>query len=166
MDHLASPPRTIMSVPEDKGLTVLRRKLIVGIPIFGITGYMVGRMIAEKYNFSRIVSRMSRIGGAIITPIIGTMMIVHFNRAEIFRIGSGMMKELEETRKAEIGPFADPLVREKWDTSYGGNRQFGHKIFKTSDELIEKDAELRPQMDYQALVSELTSRDKATTRFR
>ena len=164
MEHLASPPQTILSVPEDKGLTVLRRKFIVGIPFFGLMGYMVGRMIAEKYNFSRIVSRVSRIGGAIITPIIGTMMIVHFNRAEIFRIGSGMMKELEEARKAEIGPFADPLVREKWDTSYGVNRQFGHKMFK--DELIEKDAELRPQMDYQALVSELTSRDKATTRFR
>ena len=145
-NHIAYLP----AVPEDKALTVLRRKFLVGIPVFSACGYLGARILTEKFVASKWVSRLSRVGAAILTPIIGTMLIVHFNRAEIFRIGSGMMKELEDARRHERGPFSDPLLREKWDQQT--SEKFGH-LFQSNQELLE-DPELRPQIDYQSIVNE------------
>ena len=153
MDHSSFP-----SIPEDKALTVLRRKFLVGIPVFSFCGYLGARILSERFQFSKLMSRMSRVGGAVLTPIIGTMMIVHFNRGEIFRIGSGMMKELEEARNAGVGPFADPSVREKWDKQVMKDRQFG-RLFKTEDLL--QDDELKPKMDYKSVVSEATGSSRS-----
>ena len=151
MDHSSIP-----SIPEDKALTVLRRKFLVGIPTFSFLGYLGARIISERFELSKIMTRLIRVGGAIITPIIGTMMIVHFNRGEIFRIGSGMMRELEEARKAGVGPFSDPSVREKWDNQVIKDRQFG-RLFKTTDNELMSDEDLKPQIDYKSVVSEATT---------
>jgi len=142
--------------PEDKALTILRRKFLVGIPFFSVCGYMGARIVTDRFQCSKWVSRLGRIGGAVLTPIVGTMMIVHFNRGEIFRIGSGMMKELDEARKAEVGPFSDPQVREKWDSQVmrDGNRKFG-RFFKT--ETFEEDEELKPKINYKSVVNEATA---------
>jgi hypothetical protein len=139
----------IPSLPEDKALTVLRRKFLIGIPAFSACGYLGARLISQRFALSKWISRLSRIGGAIVTPIIGTMVIVHFNRGEIFRIGSSMMKELENARRDELGPFSDPLVRQKWDQQTEG--KFGH-LFLSNDQLFE-DPDLKPNIDYQSIVN-------------
>ena len=142
------------TMPEDKALTILRRKFLVGIPLFSGCGYLGARIVSERYQFTKWASRLSRIGGGIITPIIGTMMIVHFNRAEIFRIGSGMMKGLDEARKAQVGPFADPSMREKWDNQVMKDRQLGRLFI--NDSQIDQDEELRPRIDYKSVVNQVT----------
>lgn len=64
---------------------------------------------------SRWPGRFLKLAGAVVTPVVFTMFLVHLNKSEIFRIGSTMMRSLNELRELQEGPFADPSVREKWD---------------------------------------------------
>jgi hypothetical protein len=108
---------------EDKSVAVLRRKFLVGIPTFGILGYVGSRAVTHKFGISGWRGRGLRILATIVSPVIGSMLIVHFNRGEIFRIGGSMLRDMETLRQREEGPFADANVREKWDQQMS-NRKF------------------------------------------
>ena len=139
-----------MDIPqfEDKSLTVLRRKFLVAIPTLSIVGFAGARLAASKFGFSKWPRRGLCTLGAIVTPIIGSMLIVHFNKAEIFRVGSGMMREMEQLRKLEQGPFSDPNVRMKWDEQVK-SRQFN---LLRPDENIAK--EFQSSLDYESIVKD------------
>ena len=100
---------------EDKCLTVLRRKFLVGIPTSALVGFLTSKVIANRYALSRWPGRALKIFGTLFSTGVGSMLIVHFNRAEIFRVGGSMLRDMEELRKLEQGPFSDPNMRKKWD---------------------------------------------------
>ena len=137
---------------EDKSLTVLRRKFLVGIPTFGLLGFVTSKMIATRYGFSRWPGRAMKIFGTLFTTGFGTMLIVHFNRAEIFRVGGSMLREMEELRRMEEGPFRDPNMREKWD------QQMNSRKFN----LLRPDTDIQKEyesgMDYSKIVGDSTRR--------
>ena len=135
---------------EDKSLKILRRKFLVGIPIFGMAGYFGGRFISERMNLNRWPSRLARIGGVVMTVFAGTFGIVHFNRVEIFRIGSSMMKEMENLRASGQGPFSDPQVRDKWDEQMK-DRKFIFQSGLNNDELLR---DFAPSVDYSRVVDD------------
>jgi hypothetical protein len=110
---------------EQKQLTVLRRKFIVTIPTSAAVGYVASRYVTG--NMSKWTGRLVRISGTLLGPIIGSMVLVHLNKAEIFRIGSSMMNGMTKMREREEGPFADPVVREKWDSQMR-DRQFKQNL--------------------------------------
>jgi hypothetical protein len=80
------------------------------------------------------------------------MLIVHFNRAEIFRVGGSMLREMEELRRMEEGPFRDPNMREKWD------QQMNSRKFN----LLRPDTDIQKEyesgMDYSKIVGDSTRR--------
>jgi hypothetical protein len=133
---------------EDKQLTVLRRKFLVGIPTFSVVGYALARMTSAKFSLGRWAGRGLHVIGAVVTPILGSMLIVHFNRAEIFRLGIGMMRQMEEMRKSEDGPFADPMMRQRWDQQMQ-NRQF--KILKPDENIAN---EFKSSLDFERIVED------------
>lgn len=98
---------------EDKTLTILRRKFLMGIPLSMGVGYMCGGLVGRKLSFGVLPFK---IAGFVCAPILSSMLIVHFNRAEIYRVGSGIVAEMEQLRKTNSGPFADQAVRDQWDT--------------------------------------------------
>jgi hypothetical protein len=108
---------------EDKQVTILRRKFLVGIPTFSLIGFLTAKMVSSHFGFSKWPRRTATVAGLVLTPIIGSIGIVHFNRAEIFRVGNTMMRQMEELRRMEEGPFKDPSVRAKWDEQIN-SRQF------------------------------------------
>lgn len=138
-----------MDIPrfEDRSLTVLRRKFLVAIPTLSIVGFAGARFAASKFGLTRWPRRGLCTLGAIMTPIIGSMLIVHLNKGEIFRLGSGMMREMEQLRKIEQGPFGDPNIRRKWDEQVR-TRQFN---LVRPDEDIAQD--LQSSVDYESIVN-------------
>lgn len=76
------------------------------------------------------------------------MVIVHFNRAEIFRVGNSMMRQMWELRKLEEGPFRDPAVRQKWDNQME-NQQF--KMFRPD---VDISKEYSVGIDYNRIVED------------
>jgi hypothetical protein len=139
-----------MEVPhfEDKSLIVLRRKFLVALPVCSITGYMGAKIAAGKIGLSKWPRRAACIAGAIIAPVVSCMMIVHFNRAEIFRVGSGMLHEMEQLRKLEQGPFSDPAVRGKWDQQM---RDRTFNLMKPDPHIAQ---EFNSSIDYESIISD------------
>lgn len=88
------------------------------------------------------------VAGVILTPIVGSMVIVHFNRAEIFRVGNSIMRQMEELRKLEEGPFRDPTVRQQWDSQME-NRQF--KMFRQD---VDISKEYSGGVDYNRIIED------------
>ena len=133
---------------EEKQLTVLRRKFLVGMPLFGFGGYLAARAATTKFGISKWPRRALHVAGALVTPVIGSMLIVHFNKAEIFRVGRTMMNQMEQLRKQEEGPFKDAAVREKWDQQMK-DRKFGQ--FKVDEDVA---AEYSSGIDYGKIVDD------------
>ena len=138
--------------PEDKTITVLRRKFLFGIPVCAIGGYVLANHTAANFGVSRWPARGLKIAGALLTPLLGSMIIVHFNKAEIFRAGGSMLREMELLRKLEEGPFADPTMRSKWDEQMA-QRKFN---FIRPDENIAK--EFESSLDYSKIVDDSIKR--------
>jgi hypothetical protein len=139
-----------MDIPrfEDHSLTVLRRKFLVAIPTLSIVGFGGARFAASKFGFTRWPRRGLCTLGAIVTPIIGSMLLVHLNKAEIFRVGSGMMREMEQLRKLEQGPFGDPNVRMKWDEQVR-TRQFN--LLRPDENIAQ---EVQSSVAYKSIVND------------
>ena len=133
---------------EDKQLTVLRRKFLVGIPLFSVFGYVAARAAGGALGLSRWPRRGLHVLGAVVTPLLGSMLIVHFNRSEIFRLGSGMMRQMEELRNREEGPFADPMMRQRWDDQMK-DRQY--KLFKPDENIA---SEFKSSLDFERIVED------------
>lgn len=133
---------------EEKQLTVLRRKFLVGIPMCSVLGYFAARATAARFGLSAWPRRIMNVAGVILTPIVGSMVIVHFNRAEIFRVGNSIMRQMEELRKLEEGPFRDPTVRQQWDSQME-NRQF--KMFRQD---VDISKEYSGGVDYNRIIED------------
>ena len=118
---------------EEKQVEILRRKFLVGFPTFAVSGYLGMRYLTSRVGGWK--GRLARFGGAVVTPVIGSMLIVHFNRAEIFRIGSSMLRQMDELRRLEEGIFKDPAICEKLDEQmrHGKFQKMFHCNNKISD---------------------------------
>lgn len=121
-----------MQTFEDKQLSVLRRKFMVGIPLSAAFGYWIASRTAAGSQFSKWGGRGLKTLGFVGVPLVTSWLIVHFNRAEIFRIGTSMMREMGELRTREEGPFSDPSVREKWDSQMA-SRKFSNSLLSRTD---------------------------------
>ena len=138
-----------MSTFEDKSITVLRRKFLLAIPVSMALGYVgTGLLVARFSSLGRWARRGLRLGGLLGAPLGACMLIAHFNRAEIFRAGTSMMREMGELRKLEEGPFADPRVREKWDSQVAV-RRVGKGAKGAVEYLGDEDGK---KMDYSGIV--------------
>jgi hypothetical protein len=137
---------------DDKTVTILRRKFLVGIPLFTIAGFVSSKLLASHFALSKWSARSLKIVGTIVSPILGSMLIVHFNRTEIFRAGGAMLRQMEQLRKLEQGPFADPAVRNKWDEQMA-SRKFN---LLRPDENIAK--EFESSIDFNKIVDESIKR--------
>lgn len=133
-----------MEEPEDKRLQVLRRKFIVGIPLSGIVGYGIGRSVSTHFGFGKWAGRSMKFGlGFLGFPLLASFLIVQFNKSEIFRIGTSMMREMDELRQREEGPFTDPTFREKWDA---------RKIVSPTSRGAELSKEFESTVDFNGIV--------------
>ncbi len=139
---------------EQKQISVLRRKFLVTIPTMTVVGYVGARYASTRFGLPKWPGLCLRLAGAILTPIVSTMLLVHFNKAEIFRIGTSMMRSLNELRERQEGPFADPSARDKWDYQIK-DRRFSQ--FEKVDPSIEAEYS---KLDYNQIVNESVSRDK------
>ena len=133
---------------EDKQVTILRRKFLVGIPLFSLVGYLTAKVATSHFGLSKWPRRAATVAGLVLTPIIGSMGIVHFNRAEIFRVGNTMVRQMEELRRMEEGPFRDPSVRAKWDAQMN-DRKF--KSIKIDENIAQ---EYASGIDYSQIVND------------
>jgi hypothetical protein len=139
------------TVPEDKSLTYLRRKFLIGIPSFGILGWMGGKLLADHFALSKWSHRGCRIACMLLGAFTATTGIVYFNQSEIFRIGNSMMRQMEMMRESKQGPFVDPQMCERWDEQMANRR-----ITRHQGQLEDFNREYTSTVDYSKVVNEAT----------
>ena len=133
---------------EDKQLTVLRRQFSVGIPLSAVAGFLMAKKLSVQFGMGRWAGRGLKGFALVGLPVLTSSAIVHFNRGEIFRIGTRMMREMNELRGREEGPFADAAVRAKWDAQMA-NRSFS--MFRPEQGIAK---EFESSIDFNSIVKD------------